>query len=238
MQDISCTSYILRGNFYVFSFSGIKNVLNSLDVRRMLTHGNKNNPLQASFTGALHEYFVKHFYQGAKSFWQIPWNNFHGTRQIICMESHFDNWVSMQRSFAKNCYSWQFLGNSWDRRIERKRERGQYLEFLQRLCCQAKSFISCPRDKILYNCRCSLLIQCQPAPWCSCDVIRPAAKIEASSVDELHWKGRVRRICIVGGNSREIPRKFLFSERLEERNTGLREGVITCKKLRPSRVTS
>ncbi len=64
--------YIVRGKFHVFSFSGIKNVLNSLDLRLMLTHGNKNTPLQATFLRVLHEYFVKHFYQGAKSFWQIP----------------------------------------------------------------------------------------------------------------------------------------------------------------------
>jgi hypothetical protein len=47
-------------------------------------------------------------------------------------------------------------------------------------------------------------------------------------------KKGVRRICIVGGNSREIPCKFLFLERLAEKNTAFRKGVITRKKVRLS----
>jgi hypothetical protein len=55
--------YIVRGKFHVFSFSGIKNVLNSLDLRLMLTHVNKNTPCRHPLRelSSLHEYFVKQF---------------------------------------------------------------------------------------------------------------------------------------------------------------------------------
>jgi hypothetical protein len=101
--------YIVRGKFHVFSFSGIKNVLNSLDLRRILRYVNKNTPLPASFTGALHEYFVKQFIKEHNPSGISHENNFHGTRQSICMERQFDIWVTMQRSFAKIAIAGNFL---------------------------------------------------------------------------------------------------------------------------------